>query len=154
MKWTAKDIEIYIKEKAFIDTVMIPLLPVSFDEDIKESALQLEFIALLSTLIEKQFAGRVLLSPPFTYLQADAIEAVASFLEKWTKSIRDNGTTHLFYLTSDNSWKLIEHQLEGTLLWMPALLIDQLSDSQKWSIAENQVNQLVDFFVKKWREKE
>ena len=154
MKWTAKDIEIYIKEKAFIDTVMIPLLPVSFGEDIKENASQSEFITLLATLLEKQFAGRVLLAPPFTYLQADGTEAAASSLEKWARNIKDNAISHIYYLTSDSRWKLIEHHLKGMLLWVPALPIEQFSHSQNWTIVENQANQLVDFFIKKWHEKE
>ncbi|MGG5253804.1 YpiF family protein [Neobacillus sp. SM06] len=154
MKWAAKDIEIYIKEKAFIDTVVIPLLPVSFGEEIKESASQSEFITLLSTLLEKQFAGRVLLAPPFTYLQVDGIKTAALSLEKWAMNIKENAIPHIYYLTSDSGWKMIEQHLKGTLLWVPALPIDQFNHSQKWTIVENQANQLVNFFIKKWHEKE
>ena len=61
--------------KEYVDTAVIPLIPVSFGDENETSAASMsEFITLLSTLLERQFTGRILLLPPFTYLTEDDYE--------------------------------------------------------------------------------
>lgn len=152
MKWTAQDVAIYIKSKEYIDTAIIPLLPVTFGEDMKGAASRAEFITLLSAFLEREFAGRLMLLPPFTYLKTDENEQAIVMLKQWSKLIQDNGLPHIFYLTSETEWKLQEGNLEGTLLWVPALPFEQLDDSQKWAMVDSQAKQLVNFFTQKWGE--
>ncbi|XJZ26035.1 YpiF family protein [Bacillota bacterium Lsc_1132] len=154
MKWVAKDIKMYMKAKEYIDTAVIPLLPVSFGQDMKETASMTEFITLLSALLERQFTGRILLLPPFTYLKADENEQAVSELKNWTETVKYSGFKHVFYLTSESRWKMLEDDLDGSLLWVPALPIDQLEDFQKWSIMESQAGQLFNFFTRKWQDNE
>lgn len=152
MKWTAQDIGIYIKSKEYIDTAIMPLLPVTFGQDMKEAASRTEFITLLSAFLEREFAGRILLLPPFTYLKSEENEQANVMLKQWSKTMKDSGLPHVFYLTSETEWKLEEGNLDGTLLWVPALPIEQLDDSQKWAMVESQAKQLVNFFTQKWQE--
>lgn len=154
MKWAAQDIDMYIKAKEYVDTAVIPLLPVSFGEEMKEAASMAEFISLLSALLEKQFAGRLLLLPPFTYLKTEGSEQCNQELKHWSDEVTNSGFKYIFYLTSDSEWKRYEEELEGSLLWVPALPFDQLDDSQKWSMVDSQVKQLLNFFTRKWHENE
>lgn len=154
MKWAAQDIDMYIKAKEYVDTAVVPLLPVSFGEEMKESASMAEFITLLSVLLERQFAGRLLLLPPFTYLKTEGSEQSNQELKRWSDEVSNSGFKHIFYLTSDSEWKRYEEELEGSLLWVPALPFDQLDDSQKWSMVDSQVKQLLNFFTRKWHENE
>ncbi|PLR99735.1 YpiF family protein [Bacillus sp. T33-2] len=153
MKWNSADVEIYVKSKEYVDTIVLPLLPVSFGDDIKQAASMTEFISLLSMQLERQFKGRIMLLPGFTYLTADP-ETSLSNIKRWEQEFRVKQFQHIFYLTSDSNWKQHEAGLHGSLIWLPSLQIGNLDENYKTSILEDQVKQLLNLFVQKWREKE
>lgn len=47
---------------------------------------------------------------------------------------------------------MVENQLSGSLIWLPALPLEHLNDSQKISMIESQVKQLLKLFTQKWQE--
>jgi hypothetical protein len=152
MKWVSKDIETYLTAKEYVDTAVVPLFSVSFGSDLKQSASNAEFISLLSSYLERQFTGRMLLLPPFTYLNTKNPEEKLNELKKWEENIIVNEFKHIFYITSESDWKLYETQLEGSLIWLPSLPLEHLNDSQKVSMIESQVKQLLNLFTQKWHE--
>ncbi|MBM7584338.1 hypothetical protein JOC86_000875 [Bacillus pakistanensis] len=151
MNWNAKDIEMYLKEKQYIDTAVIPLLPIDFNEGMKAAAAQGEFITLLTSHLEHQFKGRILLYPSFTYLKGTYGSNDAERLLDWTNSIKENGTKHVFYLTSDSDWKNKGHTIEDSLIWIPSIPLENLDEQYKHSIMEDQVKQLLNVIVQKWQ---
>ena len=68
MKWTVKDLDMYIQSKEYVDTVLIPLVPITFGGQMKRTGSMNELITILSLEIEKQMKGRILLLPTFHYL--------------------------------------------------------------------------------------
>ena len=36
MKWNVKDVELYEQAKEYVDTVLIPLIPITFDDQMKQ----------------------------------------------------------------------------------------------------------------------
>lgn len=76
MKWTAKDLDMYMQSKEYVDTVLIPLVPLSFKGQMKQSGSMNEFLTILSLEIEKQMKGRILLLPTFHYIsdEMDKVE--------------------------------------------------------------------------------
>jgi hypothetical protein len=152
MKWLPKEIETYLTAKEYVDTAVLPLQPVSFGADMKQSASSTEFITLLTSYLERQFTGRLLLIPSFTYLKSEKGEEVLQKLKKWEEDIVTSEFKHIFYITSDSDWKLYENELSGTVLWLPSLPLEHLNDSQKISMVESQVNQLLGLFTRKWHE--
>jgi hypothetical protein len=152
MKWVSKDIETYLSAKEYVDTAVIPLFSVSFGNEMKQSASSAEFITLLTNYLERQFTGRLMLFPPFTYLKSDDPEDVFSKLKIWESNIEKNEFKHIFYITSESDWKIYEKQLSGPLIWLPSLPLEHLNDSQKISMIESQVKQLLSLFTRKWQE--
>lgn len=152
MKWISKDMETYSQSKEYIDTAVLPLIPLSFAEDVKEAALMSEFISLISTLLERQVAGRILLLPPFTYIKTDDSQKLMAGLAAFTSYLKENHFKHIFLLTSDSGWKVPERELAGQLIWIPALPIDNLGDSQKVELMDTQVKQILALITQKWQE--
>ena len=68
MKWIVKDVEQFEQAREYVDTGVIPLLSISAAKEMKMVVEQGEFIELLSTELEREYKGRVLLLPAFTYL--------------------------------------------------------------------------------------
>ncbi|MDQ0271069.1 YpiF family protein [Cytobacillus purgationiresistens] len=151
MKWNTQDIQLFIKEKEYIDTVVIPLLPVSFGEDIKQTVAMTEFISLLSGQLEKQFKGRLLMLPGISYLKSVTEDKLIADVQQWEDELNSQGFKHIFYITSDSDWKTVEEKLNGSLIWMPSIPLETMDDQYKNSILEDQVKQLLNLFVKKWQ---
>ncbi|MED3654062.1 YpiF family protein [Heyndrickxia sporothermodurans] len=149
MLWNSKDVEVYLKEQQFIDTAVVPLLPISFGHEMKQAASQGEFIDLLSMHLERQFKGRVLLFPAFTYLSTLEKEQQMNMLQNWEVKLKETGFSHIFYLTSDSSWSNQEKIKD--IIWLPSVPLEHMDEQYKHSIMEDQVKQLINIIVQKWQ---
>ncbi len=154
MKWIPQDVETYSNAKEYVDTAVVPLYSVTIGGGIKQSAAAAEFITLLTNYLERQFTGRILLFPPFTYLEKEHGEKTLMDLQNWEVNMFDAGFQHVFYLTSDMEWRSKEDQLKGALIWLPSIPLDEMTDSQKLTMVDNQGKQLLTLFTHKWRNNE
>ncbi|MDN3016715.1 YpiF family protein [Paenibacillus sp. BSR1-1] len=152
MKWIPQEVETYLNAKEYVDTAVVPLYSVSVGGEMKQSAAAAEFITLLTSHLERQFTGRIVLFPPFTYLKNDSTEKVFNELHNWESSIFQSEFKHVFYITSEIEWRESSEKLKGSLIWLPAIPLEQMSDSQKLTIIDSQVKQLLTLFTQKWHE--
>ncbi|VEF47978.1 Protein of uncharacterised function (DUF2487) [Bacillus freudenreichii] len=152
MEWKAKDIEVYLQEKEYIDTVVVPLVPIALGHNMKQIVEKGEFIQLLSLHLERQFKGRMLFLPAFTYLSDSEDSQKAERLQEWEEKIKENGVRYTFYLTSDPSWREMEHFAQESLLFVPSIPLDHMDDQFKQSIMEDQVKELMKGIVKGWQD--
>jgi hypothetical protein len=150
MKWTPQDIETYLNAKEYVDTAVVPLLSVSMGGEMKQSASAGEFITLLTGYLERQFTGRLLLLPPFTYLKSKNGESTISDLKDWEADLVKGEVKHIFYITSEIDWRSWEEELTGTVIWLPSIPLEHMNESQKLSVIDSQVKQLLDLFTQKW----
>ncbi|MFH0067463.1 YpiF family protein [Peribacillus sp. NPDC056705] len=149
MKWTAKDLDMYKQSKEFVDTVLIPLVPLSFKGQMKQSGSMNEFLTILSLEIEKQMKGRILLLPTFHYI-SDEMDKVER-LKRWANEVKENDFEHVFFLTSDFEWKKEERELDNNLVWIPAIPLDGLEIEQAREMINQQVLQILDIFSYNWK---
>ena len=154
MKWIPQDIDVYLDSKEFVDTAVIGLLPITLAQEMRQASVMAEFIHLLTYQVERQFRGRLLLLPSFTYLTSTNEENLVTDLANWENEIRSAGFKHIFYITSDSKWESREENLGGTLIWLPTLPIGSMKETEKLMIIEDQVKQLQTVFIRKWRERE
>ncbi|WP_066294307.1 YpiF family protein [Bacillus sp. FJAT-29937] len=150
MKWISQDIEKFLQSKEYVDTAVLPLLPVSLGNDMKQSASMSEFISLLSVQLERQFRGRVMMLPGFSYLKSATLDKHNEDIRVWEDELFANGFRHVFHVTSDSSWKGIEDRLNGSLIWLPSIPLEHLEERNRISILEDQVKQLLTLFMQKW----
>ncbi|MCR8846932.1 YpiF family protein [Rossellomorea sp. SC111] len=151
MNWNVKDIEVFEAEKAYVDTAVIPVVPVDFGKDIRVSAAQSEFINLLTLHLERQFKGRMMVTPSFTYRMSSSMDREVSELSQWADELTGSGVKHVFFLTSDSGWKKVEDKLSEGLIWVPSIPLENLDEQYKHSIMEDQVKQLLNVIVQKWQ---
>ncbi|WP_042355275.1 YpiF family protein [Bacillus rubiinfantis] len=151
MKWISQDVETYLHAKEYVDTAVIPLFGVTVGDGMKESAAAAEFITLLTTYLERQFTGRIFMFPAFTYFGGTSEDENLAKLQRWEANLSAH-FKHIIYVTSDFGWRDIEDKLHGTLLWLPAIPLEQMSDTQKIAMIDSQVKQLLTVFTHKWRE--
>jgi hypothetical protein len=153
MRWIPADITMFNKSSEYVDTAVIPLLPVAFGEGMKDSAAMTDFASILTAQLERQLQGRIMLIPGYTYLKSSPEDAAAR-LGNWEAELLDRQFKHVFYVTCDYDWKQREGQLQGTVLWLPSLPLEQMNEASKISVMEDQIRQLMSLFIQKWREEE
>ncbi|USK73236.1 YpiF family protein [Peribacillus frigoritolerans] len=149
MKWTAKDLDMFMQSKEYVDTVLIPLVPLSFKGQMKQTGSMNEFLTILSLEIEKQMKGRILLLPTFHYF-SDEMDKVER-LKRWANEVKENNFEHVFFLTSDFEWKKEERELENNLVWIPAIPLEGLEIEQAREMINQQVLQILDIFSYNWK---
>lgn len=152
MKWVTKDIDVYLQAKEYVDTAVIPLLPISWTSDTMKTTVAMgEFITILSNEVERQFKGRILQFPAFTYTKSEELEKRKERLSSLTGEVKENGMKHFVYLTSDSDWKLKEQELEGSLIWLPTLPLEYVEEKYKQSMIQDQMKQLISIFMNIWQ---
>lgn len=149
MNWTGKDMDTYLQQKEYIDTLVIPLVKVQTNMDnIKTSASSTEFLMHLASLIETQFKGRMMFAPPVVYTsKTDIVHMTQTTLQEFA----DTTFTHVFYLTTDHAWNEID--MVGQVIWMPSIPLESMDASLRQSILEDQLRQLLPKFTEQWSKK-
>ena len=147
MNWNAKDMDTYIQQKDYIDTLLVPLLKLETNpENMKGSSSSAEFLMYLSTFIENQFKGRIMLLPPFSYTQSMDLTV---FAETLNNDINLMGFKHVFYLTTDSNWT--STKLED-VIWLPSIPLESMDKQLKQKIIEDQLRQVLPLLTTKWTE--
>lgn len=149
MNWNGKDAALFQQQKEYIDTAIVPLVPADFGKGMMQSAEQHEFIGLLVAFLERQFKGRVLVTPPHAYLPDGAVKKEG--VKQWSEKLRSTGFKHVFFFTADRAWRDMDEELEAVVLWIPSVPLGDMEDGMKYSLIENQAKQIVNIIVGKWQ---
>ncbi|MBE1554123.1 DUF2487 family protein [Sporosarcina limicola] len=148
MNWIAKDIDTYLLQKEYIDTLIVPLLKVETEPgNVKNSVSSSEFLMHLTTFIETQFKGRVMLMPPFAYTMSTELVVMAAGLSNDLSALHFK---HVFYLTTDPAWTSME--MVGSVIWLPSIPLESMDPQLRQTILEDQLRQVLPRFVEKWSE--
>ncbi|ASN05517.1 DUF2487 family protein [Virgibacillus necropolis] len=152
MQWVKKDLLQYIQAKEYVDTTIVPLTPfhLSNDTELPKSGFQGEALSIFINQIERDLAGRVMLTPNYTYLKnADKQQEVAR-LNEWVEDVASQPFNHTFFITFDSKWKKHESMLNGTLLWLPGLQSGDLYAKEMHSVIHDQVTQINELIRSYW----
>src|SRR5699024_195384 len=101
MKWESNDLELFYQSKEYIDTLCIPLIPIKLDSESTDLKLanQKQTMQILVNELERNFTGRLLLSPIYTYMYETNYESEAKRLQHWTSQMAGDNFKHIFLLT-------------------------------------------------------
>ena len=149
MKCIVKDVEQFEQAREYVDTGIIPLLSISAAKGMKMVVEQGEFIEALSMELEREYKGRVLLLPAFTYL-VESQKNEKDRLQEWTDHLQRQGFKHIAYVTSDFSWKEDMRDVQGDLFWFPSLSLDQFSDQAKREVIRAHIKNIMEMLEERW----
>ncbi|GGE56387.1 YpiF family protein [Priestia taiwanensis] len=150
MDWNEKDIGIALSAKEYVDTAIIPLVPITWGEEAKVAVKSGEFISLFSKAMEHKYKGRILLLPPFTYLVHEEVVSKKERLRAWEEVLKKEGLKHVFYLTSDHLNKEMEKEVEGTVIWLPALPLAMMDEKTQQELLHAQIDEVMTLLKKEW----
>lgn len=148
MNWNAKDMDTYLHQIEYIDTLLVPLLKIeTHPENLKSSSSSTEFLMYLSAFIETQFKGRMMLTPPFTYTQSMDLETMAETL---STDFALTEFKHVVYLTTDADWT--SSSIAEDTIWIPSIPLESMDKQLRQKIVEDQLRQVLPRLTKKWTE--
>jgi len=146
MYFNANDVTSFMAQKEFIDTAIVPLVSIDLtSEKMKQSGAEADFLLSLTSFIEQQFKGRLLLLPPFSYSASMKNEELPQQLES---QLHNAGFKHVFFITCDHFWTNIGDVVN--IIWLPAIPLESMDIGVKNSILEDQLRQVIPTFSTKW----
>lgn len=155
MQWKLEDIRMYTQAKEYVDTIMIPMLPATLqvkDEQLATMTIQSEMLSVFMNEIEKQFKGRILLSPSYTYSPNANVDCEIDRLNRWIEEAEAQGIEHVLLFTTDPKWKKKERKLNGSLVWIPAGDMDSIQSEEAQVFIQSQINQIIELITAYWQE--
>lgn len=152
MKWNKTDTEKYIPAKEYIDTLLIPLSPFQLSNEslIPKQAYQNEVLSVFLSELEKELAGRVLLTPSYHYLSHVSKEDEVSRLNDIIADAKDQPFLHVFMVTTDPSWKKVESKLDGEILWWPGIQSGDIHSKEMHTLIRDQIVQFSELIRSYW----
>lgn len=146
MYFNANDVTSFMAQKEFIDTAIVPLVSIDLtSEKMKQSGAEADFLLSLTSFIEQQFKGRLILLPPFSYSASMKNEELPQKLES---QLHNAGFKHVFFITCDHFWTNIGEVVN--VIWLPAIPLESMDKGVKNSILEDQLRQVIPTFSTKW----
>lgn len=155
MQWNRNDVERYVPEKQYVDTLLIPLTPFSVsvnDEQMSSLSNQYPMINIFTQQIENEFMGRIFLAPNYMYSPNMDMKKEVERLNEMTKEALSQSFKYILYVTADNRWKKVEKDLEGSLIWIPALKTSDFSSDEAKNILTDQIQQVTELIQSYWEE--
>ena len=148
MYWNSKDVGVFLEQKEFVDTAVIPLVQIDGKAAaLKQSASSAEFLMALTAFIEKQFKGRVVLMPPVTYTYKSDRKKLG---DEWVEVLKETGFKHLFFISSDMHWAAEASELN--VIYTPSIPLEHMDQKLRQSVLDDQLRQLIPVFANRWSE--
>ena len=146
MYFNANDVTSFLAQKDFIDTAIVPLVGIDFAaEKLKQSGAEADYLLSLTAFIEQQFKGRLLLTPPFSYIKALKEHINVHSIEE---ELLLAGFKHIFFITCDHSWTTLQEELN--IIWLPSIPLESMDKAVKQKILEDQLKQVIPLLTKVW----
>lgn len=125
----------------YIDTAIIPVSNIDMNHQLLTSCDQNETVQLVGILAEKQFKGRLLLTPTF-FTSGNQYDHVVSFIQ----SLKDYGLNNIIILSSDQ----VELNDDHELYKVNTIPMGDLDDDMKRTLIEDEVKQFMKFIIRTW----
>ncbi|HLS06608.1 MAG TPA: DUF2487 family protein [Bacillota bacterium] len=152
MKWTKANLETFIETKEYIDTLLIPLvkLDLTNDQQMKASALEREYIEVLSYELERRLAGRLMLLPTYSYVNHSSYTDEMKRLNEWITSFYEQSFDKAFIISLDSEWNKYSDELNGQFLWLSHVPFDHIHDDSAKSFIKTQADKLSEMIQTFW----
>ena len=143
MRFDGLDAMKSLSERQYVDTLVVPLVELAFDEDMVRKAEGNEVIQAVALETERQLSGRTMLSPTLSYVDVDAGRATAEAV--LTKAV-SSGFSHVLFISSDLRFK----GSELPIMFVPPLALKGMSGEQSHTMVQNFATQVITELSSRW----
>lgn len=142
MLYNQKDLKVLEDEIEFIDTAVIPFASMDMDMRAPVHAGNLELLQIVSVQLEKQFKGRLLITPPLMTVGEET-----SLLNAYVEQLRDYGFKKIIVLTH------IQAELETVnKIRINEIPLENMSDDMKMEMINDEVKSVMKSVISIWNQ--
>lgn len=132
-----------LTERQYVDTLVVPLVELAFDEEIVRKAEANEVIQAVALETERQLSGRTMLSPTVSYIDADTGRSLAQTIMNEAVT---SGFSHVLFISSDLRFK----ESELPIIFVPPLALKGMSGEQSHTMVQNFATQVITELSSRW----
>lgn len=143
MRFKPSDVQRTRNEQAYIDTLIVPLIPVGFDEAMHAFSECADMAMTVATEVERQLSGRAMLVPPMTYIGEPSIDQLTS----WEQAASSEQFRFVTFITADLRWK---ETSVTDIIYVPRLSLETMSRDQQGQMVGNFVGQVLEQLGNRW----
>lgn len=147
MKYRTQEVATFLDTKQYVDTALVPVIQVAVGATIVEQASEAEFIQLMAEQMEKEYKGRIVLLPPFTFFtEAELKER----LPQWVEALRES-FAHVAFVTSSLTVKLNEQHVGAFLHYVPTVPLQYVDEANKAKLVQDVIGKFGQEIIGKWK---
>lgn len=143
MRFDSQNARRSLTERQYVDTLIVPLVELAFDEEMVRKAECYEVIHAVSIETERQLSGRTMLSPTISYID---LEAGARLAEDVVLKANSSGFSHVLFIASDVRFK----SYDLPILFVPPLALTTMSQDQGHTMVQNFATQVITELSSRW----
>lgn len=142
MLYNNRDLRVLKDEIEFVDTAIVPVVSVDFDNNLLHHANNLELIQLVTIQLEKQLKGRLMITPALTTAGGDI-----SSLETYKNQLTEYGFKNIVSLSFD------AHEIESVHnIKVNSIPISDMDNEMKISIINDEVKTVIKQIIGVWNQ--
>lgn len=142
MLYNQNDLKVLKDEIEFIDTAVIPFASMDMDTNAPVHAGNLELLQIVSVQLEKQFKGRLLITPPLMTIGKET-----ALLKTYSHQLRDYGFKKIVVLTH------IQTELEDMdKIRLNEIPMENMSDDMKMEMINDEVKNVMKSVISIWNQ--
>ncbi|ASI35657.1 MULTISPECIES: DUF2487 family protein [Exiguobacterium] len=143
MRFKPSDVQRTRNEQAYIDTLVVPLIPIGFDESMHAFAECADMTLTVASEVERQLSGRAMLLPAMTYVGIPSLDQ----LNGWREAASAEQFRFVTFITADLRWK---DTAVDDIVYVPRLSLETMSRDQQGQMVGNFVGQVLEQLGNRW----
>lgn len=143
MRFKPSDVQRTRNEQAYIDTLVVPLIPIGFDESMHAFAECADMTLTVASEVERQLSGRAMLLPAMTYVGIPSLNQ----LNGWREAASAEQFRFVTFITADLRWK---DTAVDDIVYVPRLSLETMSRDQQGQMVGNFVGQVLEQLGNRW----
>ena len=148
MKYQTADMEMFLRSREYVDTAIIPLNTITFENGVNQAVASYEYLSLLTHELERELKGRIFLAHPVPYLKECGQESKQALITQWREFYTEAGFKYIRFITTDNKWISIANHEE--VLWFPSIQIEKMPEEAVRQVLEGQIEQTIELLQEIW----
>lgn len=140
MLYNITDLRVLKDEIEFIDTAIVPLVNIDFNNEVQNNANNLELMQFITIQLEKQLKGRLMITPVLTLI-GDNYDNI----EEYKTQLLDYGFKNIVLL----SFKALELDDVSTIK-VNSIPISDMDNDMKLSIINDEVKSVIKEIILVW----
>ncbi|MFC3418199.1 DUF2487 family protein [Salinicoccus hispanicus] len=144
MLYNHQDLKVLKDEIEFVDTALVPFASADMNEGARDNASDMEMIQMVTIQLEKQFKGRLFITPPMM-----TVEGMTEVLRTYISQLEAYGFKRVIILTH------LDHSFESAQsIVLNRIPLEDMDVEMKMSLINDEVKNVMKQVISIWNQRD